>query len=272
MKYRYLLLLALLVLAAGVHAFLINDRRLDLFPEVAPLAISGAQSTNKVKLLRMNDGALVAIYGEAQDGGPLAYDAKAQATRKPFDIVVGVSTDNGDTWGSPINVSNTADLSSSLGIIEGTGAPTLGPDGHPDLGADPRALPYPGDSDKPNVFNVGNQIIITYGNTYCPGGQQRFVVYPELNGVTVPYSCLYVTRMRWNSTTQGFDTVWPGGLPYLTERLSNGLRDIKQDANRGNSSAFVINWQEDPLGLKLGEAEGPGDGASGANVNNGTDI
>jgi hypothetical protein len=35
---------------------------------------------------------------------------------------------------------------------------------------------------------------------------------------------------------------------------------------------FVINWQEDPLGLKLGEAEGPGSGASGANVNHGTDV
>lgn len=272
MRYRYLPLSGLLVLAAGVQAFLINDRRLELAPEVAPLTISGAETTNKVKLLRMNDGTLIAVYGEAQSVGMLAYDTKAKSTRKPFDIVVSVSTDDGDTWGAPINVTNTAALSSSLGIIEGTGAPPLGPDGHPDLGSDPRALPFPGDSDKPNVFNVGNQIIVTYGDTYCPGGQQRFVVYPELNGITVPYSCLYVTRMRWNSTTQAFDTVWPGGLPYLTERLSSGVRDIKQDANRGNSTAFVINWQEDPLGLKLGEAEGPGDGASGSNVNNGTDI
>ena len=31
-------------------------------------------------------------------------------------------------------------------------------------------------------------------------------------------------------------------------------------------------WQEDPQGLQLGEADGPGDGASGANVNGGTDV
>lgn len=122
------------------------------------------------------------------------------------------------------------------------------------------------------MFNVGNQIIATWGDNYCPGGDQRFVVYPELNGITVPFSCMYVARLRWDSVTQQLVTTWPGGLPYRTEQLSSGERDVKQDANRGNSSAFVINWQEDPLGLKLGEADGPGDGASGANVNNGTDI
>jgi hypothetical protein len=157
-------------------------------------------------------------------------------------------------------------------MLEGTGAPPLDVDGHADLNADPRATPYPGDSDKPNVFNVGNQILVTWGDNYCPGGEQRFVVYPELNGISIPYSCTYVSRLRWNSTTQQFDTIWPGGLAYRTERLSSGLRDVKQDANRGNSTAFVISWQEDPLGLKLGEGEGPGDGGSGANVNNGTDV
>jgi hypothetical protein len=33
-----------------------------------------------------------------------------------------------------------------------------------------------------------------------------------------------------------------------------------------------ISWQEDPQGLQLGEGDGPGDGASGANVNGGTDV
>lgn len=272
MKTRYTLTLLLLLAATGIQAFLINDRRLEVYPEAGPLTLSADESTNKVKLLRMNDGTLVAVYGEAQNVGMLAYDTKAKEARKPYDIVVSTSTDNGDTWSAPVNVANTAAQSSALGILQGTGAPVLGPDGHPDLAADPRSLPFPGDSDKPNVFNVGNQIIITYGDTYCPGGQQRFVVYPELNGITVPYSCLYITRMRWNTASQAFDTIWPNGLPYRTEQLTSGIRDIKQDANRGNPTAFVVNWQEDPMGLKLGEADGPGDGASGANVNNGTDI
>jgi hypothetical protein len=271
MKSRYWLVPGLIV-AAAAFGYVINNKVLVLHPTDAPANISGTVSTDKVKLLRTPDGTLFAIYGQAQDVPRLAYDTKSKVVRKPFDIVISVSTDNGDTWGAPINLSNTAALSSALGIIEGTGAPVLGLDGHPDLAADPRSLPYPGDSDKANVFNVGNNIIATWGGTYCPGGNQRFVVYPELNGITVPYSCMYVSRLRWNSTTRQFDTVWPGGLPYLTERLSNGLRDVKQDANRGNSTAFVINWQEDPMGLKLGDADGPGDGASGANVNNGTDI
>ncbi|MBK8070159.1 MAG: exo-alpha-sialidase [Rhodanobacteraceae bacterium] len=263
---------AVLVAAGTALAYVINNKTLLLHPADAPAEISGTVSTDKVKLLRTPDGTLFAIYGEAQDVPRLAYDTKSKVIRKPFDIVVRVSIDNGDTWGPSLNISNTASLTSALGILEGTGAPALGPDGHPDIANDPRATDYPGDSDKANVFNVGNNIIVTWGGTYCPGGAQRFVVYPELNGITVPYSCMYVSRLRWNSTTHAFDTVWPGGLPYLTERLSNGLRDVKQDANRGNSSAFVINWQEDPMGLKLGDADGPGDGASGANVNNGTDI
>ena len=272
MKLRFPLAIALLSATGVLFAYVINGKMLELYPELEPATLSGVQSTNKVKLLRTPDQTLFAIYGEAQDVGMMAYDAKAQAVRKPFDIVVSVSTDNGDTWSAPLNISNTAAQSSALGILEGTGAPPLDVDGFADIAADPRALAYPGDSDKPNVFNVGNNLMVTWGDNYCPSGEQRFVVYPELNGVTVPYSCMYVARLRWNSTTQQFDTIWPGGLPYRTERLSSGERDVKQDANRGNSSAYVINWQEDPQGLKLGEGDGPGDGASGANVNNGTEI
>jgi hypothetical protein len=50
------------------------------------------------------------------------------------------------------------------------------------------------------------------------------------------------------------------------------FRDAKQDVNRGGEKAWVITWQEDPAGLQLGQAEGPGDGASGAKVSKGTDI
>ena len=268
-----LAVLAVLLAAAGaLGAFVLNDKTLRMFPALGPAVLPSAGSTNKVKLIRTPDGTLFSIYGDAQDVGMLAYDSKKRAARAPFDIVVSISTDDGESWSDPLNISNTAAQSSALGILEASGAPVLDGDGHPDLAADPRSTPFPGDSDKPNVFNVGNQIIVTWGDTYCPGGEQRFVVYPELNGVTVPYRCMYVSRLRWNSTTRQLETFWPGGLAYRTEQLSSGLRDVKQDANRGNPTAFVINWQEDPLGLKLGEAGGPGDGASGANVNNATDV
>jgi hypothetical protein len=262
----------LLTGSATLGAYTLNDYVLQLIPTDAPANLSGTTvSSNKVKILRTNDGTLFAIYGLQAQTGNLAYDAKARVTRLPFDVVISYSTDNGSTWSAPVNLSNSATLSSSLGMIQATGAPPLDANGHADLAADPRAAAYPGDADKPNVFNVGNQIVVTWGSTYCPGGAQRFVVYPELNGVTIPYSCLYVSRLRWNSTTDQFDLIG-GTQPYITNQLTNGLRDVKQDANRGNSTAFVISWQEDPLGLKLGDADGPGEGASGANVNNGTDV
>jgi hypothetical protein len=262
----------LLAGSATLGAYTLNDYVLRLTPGDAPANLSGTTvSSNKVKILRTNDGTLFAIYGLQAQTGNLAYDAKARVTRLPFDVVISHSTDNGTTWSTPINLSNTATLSSSPGMIQATGAPPLDANGHANLAADPRAAAYPGDSDKPNVFNVGNQLVVTWGSTYCPGGEQRFVVYPELNGVTIPYSCLYVSRLRWNSTTDQFDLIG-GTQPYITNQLTSGLRDVKQDANRGNSTAFVISWQEDPLGLKLGDADGPGEGASGANVNNGTDV
>ncbi len=39
-----------------------------------------------------------------------------------------------------------------------------------------------------------------------------------------------------------------------------------------SSGVCAINWQEDPLGLQPGEADGPGEGAPGAKVSHGTDI
>jgi len=251
-----------------------------------PQVVSDGDSTNKVKILRTPDGALFAIYGEAQDvtmsdGNKVVWDAKAQATRKPYDIVIKYSTTNGDSWSPPINIDNTAALSSAKGILVQEGPPLLDPvSGAADLTLDPKAVVYPGDSDKPNVFNVGNNIVVTWNGKYCPadevrfpGETQRFVVYPELYGVTVPYSCQYVSRLLWNSTTKTFtaQAAW-GGKPYKTEQLSSGMRDAKQDANRGSMYAFVANWQEDPQGLRMGEADGPGDGASGAIVTHGTDI
>jgi hypothetical protein len=275
MQRKSTIALALLAVSAGIGAYTINDFSLGFTPGDGPANLSGTTvSSNKVKILRTNDGTLFAIYGLQQQTPNLAYDAKARVTRLPFDTVISYSTDNGDTWSAPLNLSNSATLSSSLGMIDPlAGPPPLDANGNADLASDTDADPYPGDSDKPNVFNVGNQIIVTWGSTYCPGGEQRYVVYPELNGITIPYSCLYVSRLRWNSTTDQFDLIGAAGTqPYITSQLTSGLRDVKQDANRGNSTAFVISWQEDPLGLKLGDADGPGEGASGANVNSGTEV
>jgi len=253
---------------------------LEFHPD-GPIQVSDGVSTNKVKILRTPDGTLFAIYGEAQDVGMMAWNPKAGETQAPNDIVIKFSTDDGVTWSEALNIDNTAALSSARGILVQEGPPMLDElTETPDLVNDPNAVDYPGDSDKPNHRNIGNYLFISFNSKYCPvdeerfpGETQRFVTYTELFGVTVPFSCQYAARLVWNPGTKSFNTyeAW-GGLPYKTERLTSGMRDTKQDANRGNKFAHVINWQEDPLGLRMGEAEGPGSGASGANVSNGTDV
>ncbi len=240
---------------------------LEFAPADGPSVVSDGASTNKVKILRTPDGTLFAVYGDAQDVGMMAWNPKAGATQLPNDIVIKYSVDGGVTWSDALNIDNTAALSSARGILVQEGPPMLDPvTGTPDLVNDPHAVDYPGDSDKPNVFNIGNNLIVTFNSKYCPvdetrfpGEQQRFVTYTALYGVTVPYSCQYVSRLMWDSTNKVLkpQAAW-GGAVYKTDRLSSGMRDAKQDANRGNKFAHVVNWQEDPLGLRLGEAEGPG--------------
>jgi hypothetical protein len=257
----------------------------DLTPEDGPAVISdGVRDTNKVKMLRMPDGTLIAVFGLAQDVGQQVYDLKARATRDPWDLVAQYSLDEGETWSAPINFDNTAAQSSALGIIEGTGAPPLFPAGDPnegyvDLASDPRTVGYPGDSDKPQAFNAGNNIVVTFNSTYCPadpvlfpGEEQRFSVYLSLNGITIPYSCLYIARLQWNPATLSFRPIGPGGVPYITERLTSGVRSVKQDVPINQTPGFAVVWQEDPLGLQLGSADGPGEGASGATASGGTDL
>jgi len=207
----------------------------DLTPADGPAIISDqASDTNKVKILRMPDGTLVAVFGQAQNVGQEVYDLKARSTRDPWDLVLQISTDEGETWSAPVNFDNTAAQSSGLGIIEETGAPPLFPAGDPnegyvDLVSDPRAIDYPGDSDKPQVFNAGNNIVITFNSTYCPadatqwpGEEQRFQTYLSLQGVTIPYACLWVSRLQWNPGTQSLRPVGPGGELYLTEQITTG--------------------------------------------------
>lgn len=242
-----------------------------LEPSKAPTLVSPAGAdSNKVKMLRLPDGTYVAVYGLSQDVGQQVYDVKSRRLRDPYDIVVSSSTDQGRTWSPPINISNTAASASSKGVVEPLGALPLDANGHPDLDLHPRAIKWPGDSDKPNAFNAGNHILVTWSDKLCDSADQRFIAYPELNGVAVPYSCLYASRLEWNPASKAF--VRTQGKPYITERLTSGLRDVKADANKGGNPGFVIIWQEDPLGLQLGQGDGPGEGASGARVTHGTDV
>jgi hypothetical protein len=88
--------LVLLAGSATLGAYTINDFSLGFTPGDGPANLSGTTvSSNKVKVLRTNDGTLFAIYGLQQQTANLAYDAKARVTRLPFDVVISVSTDKG---------------------------------------------------------------------------------------------------------------------------------------------------------------------------------
>jgi hypothetical protein len=200
-------------------------------------------------------------------------ERQGQPRPQAHDIVIKYSLDNGDHLERALNIDNTA-----APVLRqrhpGAGRPA---DARPGHGA-PNLLLTPsrglsGRLRQAERVQRRQQHHRDLERQVLPGGEQRFVVYPELFGITVPYSCQYASRLVWNSTNKAvqYTSAW-GGLPYKTDQLTSGIRDAKQDANRGNMYAYVINWQEDPLGLKLGEAEGRAAGASGANVNNGTDV
>ena len=234
-----------------------------------PIAVSDGTMGDKPKLQRAGDGTLVVAYGDSPVGAGMVYDVKAAEERTARDIFVKTckptttpvvkTCDNYADWSAPINVSNSA-LLQSTGTFDWQG--TMG-----------NPSTYPGDIDKANIKTSGPMMVLTWVSKYCPGGNQRAIQYLERDSRVIPFSCTYTSY----STNKG--STWSAPI-----QLSSGERDAIQDASSGNigtdSTNLVtynkgqinISWQEDPQGLQLGEADGPGDGASGANVNGGTDV
>lgn len=210
----------------------------------------------KSKIVRTSAGVLVVVYGDFLENNPSHYvfDSKQSIERAARDVFITVcNSANNDcsvsaNWSTPINISNTALLSSMQSDWNGDGNRT----------------DYHGDSDNPHIFASGNHVVVTWADKYCPGGQQRSVTYLEFDSREIAMSCVYAAH-----ATNNFSNI----SNWTVNRLSDGSRDVKQDANKGLSSgAWAISWQEDPLGLQPGEAEGPGDGSSGAKTSHGTDI
>ena len=77
-----------------------------------------------------------------------------------------------------------------------------------------------------------------------------------------PYKCVWTARSV------------DAGATWISEQLTDAGRDAMNDVVAGSQSnnGFALAWQEDPLGLQPGEAEGPGDGGSGAHTTAGTNI
>lgn len=205
----------------------------------------------KIKLVGLGNGTLVVTYGDAVNDNQV-YDLQSDTERPARDIFTRrcnyKTSDCSDpaNWSPAINLSNTAGQTSAMTAWKG---PSSG------------LLPFYGDSEKPNIFSHGPAVVITWVDKLCDPAVQGSIVYAERQQREIPYSCVYVTRSLDSGKT------WS-----TAQRLTSGLRDAKQDISRGNDAAWAIIWQEDPGGLQLGEAEGPGDGGSGAKVNKGTDV
>ena len=230
-------------------------------------AVLAGGSASKSKLVRLGNGTLVSVFGDAV-GSNLVYDLKDDAERFARDIFVTrcnpLTAANACTlesdWSTPLNLSNSALQSSMQANWRGAGLET-----------------YYGDSDKPAIFSTGPMVTVTWGDKYCPDGDQstpgiqapvqRAVAYIERDGRVIPFNCIYESHSLNNGAT------WS-----VPQQLSSGIRDAKQDSNKGAYSStskiakWSIVWQEDPLGLQIGQAEGPGEGASGAKVSHGTDV
>ena len=219
---------------------------------------------NKTKLIRTSSGMLVTAYGDARDAAKVIYDVKGQAERAARDIFVrscdASTVDCSDVanWSAETNISNTAAQTSIQTDWTGTSdALTTRTD-------------FWGDSDKPNIVNAGTRVQLTWVDKYCPDltnpgvdpTAQRTVTYLTLESREIPFSCVYV------STSDDDGVTWSPA-----EQLTDGSRDAKQDASKIASDGHaIITWQEDPLGLLRGDADGPGDGASGAKVSHATEI
>lgn len=240
-----------------------------------PFALSDGASGDKPKIMRLGDGTLIAAYGDSPAGAGTVYDVKGRVERTARDIYTKTckpdatkTCNNKADWSAAFNVSQSA-LQQSTGVFDWRGT----------LGA---PSTYAGDIDKPNIKISGPIAVLTWVSKYCPDGDlatagvqpsvQRGILYLERDSRVVPFSC------AWTAYSTNKGTTWSAPI-----QLSTGTRDAIQDASFGNvvtdsanpnynKGQINISWQEDPQGLQLGEADGPGDGASGANAGGGTDV
>lgn len=189
------------------------------------------------------------------------YDIKAQllvyadGPAGQQNIWIARSADNGATW-----------TQTKLTTNGGTPLTLLNPN---------TSTPFIATNNKPNIYvapvgavtgGKGADALVTWTASDCQGaaGQQ---VNLNLNTGPQPFMCLYAARSV------------DGGVTWSTpQRLTDGTVDPDEDVPAGYAKAdltaggFAISFQADPAGLQQGEAEGPGDGASGAKVSAGTNI
>jgi hypothetical protein len=252
---------ALIVAVAGIaYAAVAMTYGTERDLSVAPTVGVDGQNAYKGKLLYLEyetsagsgiyQKALVSVYADSPDPTKSVWEYTGEQ-RLARDLFVTRSLDGGATWSQPVNLTNHTGLTSATGDPDGVGP----------LGQ----TAFWGDCDKPTVIastQTGKNAVIIFGSSYNASlnGNQKTAVYPEFGGVEVPYYCTYV---MWTKDA---------GATWSLQQMSDGTRDSKQQTAFGTGAGFAFSWQEDPHGLQPGQAEGPGDGGSGAKTSQGTDI
>ena len=211
----------------------------------------------------VHDGRLVMVYSD-ENSQDFIWCPKANVHRAR-DVFMRFSDDEGATWSNPLNLSNTADLFSSLTDWDGDGAPE----------------PYYGDSGFPHLFESGDVVVVSWVDRYAPESWWTFgdVGQSTIQGSAsysdpavspsareIPYACV----MMAISTDGGDSWTYGGTEPPL--QLTHGRRDATQNVARGNDQRWILTWQEDPEGLRPDEGVDFGFGATGATVTRGTDV
>jgi len=227
----------------------------------APVVVSQSDAANNAYKAKMG---WIAYKSSLAAPG---YDVKAQllvyadGPANAQDIYVARSTDNGLTWTEQ--------------KITNSGGATL------TIGSDTFTVTH----NKPNIFvaplgvigsahaNAGADALITYTSSDCENSPAQ-KVNPNLDSGPQPFMCLWAARSL------------DGGQTWNAERLTDGSLDPDEDVPAGyvsykaaanangfsEAGGFGISFQADPAGLQQGDAEGSGDGASGAKVSPGTNI
>lgn len=249
MRAMYCGLIGLLIsFSYGDNAFAATQLLVE--PQVTVLTSPESRSADKARIIRLTNGILVAAWHEGV-GAPDRAWGFAGVAYAPRDIFVRVSSDDGITWSDAVNVSGTSELTDATAFYDRVG------DGS-------GRVNFYGDSSKPTLVAAGDQLLITWNDSYCGPGRHGPAAYEGAFGeIEVPYRCLYAARL----------TVGPGGVDVVAvDRVTDATRGVSNQVARATGAGFALAWQEDPNGLQLGEARGEGDGASGARVSPGTEI
>jgi hypothetical protein len=174
-----------------------------------------------------------------------------------FNVYARRSFDGGATWDAPALLSRDT-------FDQPTGGQAISVQGVAFFASNRKASIY-----APQFYDTGKNrsVLVTWSSSYCPTLDTGELPNPDqlINTAMVPnepYKCVWTARSV------------DAGATWVTEQLTDARRDATNDVVSGSQSnnGFAIAWQEDPLGLQPGEAEGPGDGGSGAHTTAGTNI